>query len=221
MSTNVTYMALGDLSVSIVGLTPDVERHMEMCARICYNSLDKAKEGSHKGFLRGAIRNGHFSILSHAHCTFIIQGISRSCSHQLVRHAHQRYLQRSQRYCSEKNPEYVAPDSVDDSVETSVIYHDFMETSWKTYGRLVDKGIKKEDARFVLPNACQTKLAMSGTLQGWWDFLRLRMGKHAQWEIKQIAQMIYSLLNAWVPSVFTPELLIIQPKLNLEIPDVD
>ena len=62
MSDNAMYMALGDLSVTIVGLTPNVERHMEMCARLCYNSLDKAKEGSHEGFLRGAIKSGHFSL---------------------------------------------------------------------------------------------------------------------------------------------------------------
>jgi len=213
----INYVQVGDPMVTIMGLTPNAEQHMEHCARFCYNSLDKAKEGSHVGFLRGALKNGHFSILSHAHCTFIIEGISRACSHQLVRHAHLRYLQRSQRYCAEGRPDYIIPDSV---VQATVF--DLMEgvvyDNFEAYKELVEKGVKKEDARFVLPNACKTQIAVSGSLQAWWDFLRLRLDTHAQWEIRRIAKMVYHLLNIHVPNVFNSQLLTVQPKMNLEFP---
>jgi thymidylate synthase (FAD) len=89
---------------------------------------------------------------------------------------------------------------------------------WQFYNELREK-FKREDARFVLPNACKTQMVVSGTLQGWWDFLRLRLDKHAQWEIRQIAQFIYGLLHAHVPTVFNPEMLVLQPPLNLEFPE--
>jgi len=212
--SKVNFMQLGDPQVTIMGLTPNAERHMEYCARFCYNSLDKMKDGSHVGFLRGAMKRGHWSILGHAHCTFIIEGISRACSHQLVRHAHLRYLQRSQRYCMEDVPEYIIPENVHNGRLTDT-FHNLMAHIWDAYALFASK-IKREDARFVLPNACKTSMAVSGSLQAWWDFLRLRLDKHAQWEIRTVAKMVYGLLNVWVPSVFNEELLIIQPKLNLE-----
>jgi len=213
------YMQVLDPSVGIMSITPNAEVHMELCARECYNSVDKMKEGSHIGFLCGAIKRGHFSILSHAHVTFKIEGISRACSHQFVRHAHIRYLQKSQRYCSEegndyKVHQYVVPESIDDTP-----FHEAMEYAWKKYKDFKETKAKNEDARYVLPNACKTTIIASATLQGWWDFLRLRMDKHAQWEIRDVAKMIYRLLNAYCPNVFNPELIIVQPKLNLEFPD--
>jgi thymidylate synthase (FAD) len=226
MSDAISFIKKGNVLVTVAGLTPDAELHIERCARFCYDSLDKMKLGSHIGFLRGAIKRGHFSILSHAHCTFFIEGISRACSHQLVRHAHLRYLQRSQRYCSEDTPQYVLPESFSDlqsdiNDNSNWLFKHGMRVCWEVYKLLAKWGAKKEDARFVLPNACVTQMAVSGTLQGWWDFLRLRLDKHAQWEIRDVAKTIYELLHTWAPNIFTPELLVIQPKLNLEFPNVD
>jgi thymidylate synthase (FAD) len=218
-------MQMMDPLVVIQGLTPNAERHIEYCARFCYNTLDKMTNDSYKRFLPARLKQGHFSILSHAHCSFVITGISRACSHQLVRHAHLRYLQRSQRYCDESKDAFVTPNmqntasSIATCADAPSLYGATVKDAFQAYRNLKFAGMKGEDARYVLPNACKTQIVVSGTLQGWWDFLRLRMGKHAQWEIRQIAQFVYSLLHEHMPTIFTPELLTVIPALNLEFPE--
>jgi len=218
-----------DAKIALIQITPQAEKHIEFCARFCYNSLDKMTDDSHVRFLRSTLKRGHFSILSHAHATFMVENVSRACSHQLVRHAHLRYLQKSQRYCLEEDFKFIVPPDVHLQSACEVlqsadhtafdVLEDSCYTGWDNYKQLLKRNIKREDARYSLTNACATNIVISGTLQGWWDFLRLRLDKHAQWEIRMVAQAIYQLLNQQCPHIFNTELLIVQPKLNLDFPE--
>jgi thymidylate synthase (FAD) len=211
--------------VELITITPDAEKIIELCGRRCYNSIDKITDNSHVKFLSSALRRGHFSLLSFAHAVFNISEVSRVFSHQMVRHAHLRYLQRSQRYCDESNEAFVTPEMEGTAsifatcANASVLYSATVKDTFLAYKNLKFSGMKQEDARYVLPNACYTKMSVSGTLQGWWDFLRLRLGKNAQDEIRGVAKQIYAILNVYCPNIFNEELLLVQPKLNLEFPE--
>ena len=206
---------MSQADVSLLSITPEAEKHIERCTRICYNSESKMTSESHIVFLPGIMKRGHWSALSHAHATFVVKNISRACSHQLVRHAHLRYLQRSQRYCTEETNNTVIPEVLQDNKVVKTLLRSIKDK----YNYLVKKKVKLEDARYILPNACTTEIVVSGTLQGWWDFLRLRMGKSAQQEIRDVAKKIYVVLNAQCPHVFTKELLVVQVPLYLEFPE--
>lgn len=216
------------MAVELWSITPCAEKHLEKCARICYDSLNKITEKSYEKFLHSVISLGHVAILSHASATFYISGISRACSHQLVRHAHLRYLQRSQRYCQELGQDaYILPDKISsctkldgcdvDGHSALDLWEDIVWTSREYYKRLIEMGIPAEDARYILLNACPTEIVVSGTLQAWYDFLRLRLTKHAQWEIRNVAKEIYYILNKECPHIFTKELLEKQTKIELDI----
>jgi thymidylate synthase (FAD) len=131
-----------------------------------------------------------------------------------------RYLQRSQRYCNEVEAEMTKPESIGKDPQAGVRWNRLMQkVAWLYSFMTGDLGVRKEDARYILPNACHTEMSIAGNLQGWFDFLRLRLGKHAQWEIRDLAKQIYQHLNAAAPSIFNPDMLIVQPKLNLEFPE--
>ena len=201
--------------VSLLSITPQSQVVIEKCTRICYNSEDKITKDSHETFLPRIIKMGHISPLSFAHASFHISGISRACSHQLVRHSHLRYLQRSQRYCTEESAEFLIPKNIKDSHRCA--FYECIGNIQDTYRDWVNFGVKREDARCVLPNATATEMCVAGNLQSWYDFLRLRLGKHAQWEIREVAKEIYKILNFACPNIFTKELLEYQPTINLDI----
>jgi thymidylate synthase (FAD) len=130
--------------------------------------------------------------LEHIVFSFDISGISRACSHQLVRHRMASYSQRSQRYVNESEFEYVIPDSLNESADALVSYWSCMSDITSIYNHLIDLGIPKEDARFVLPNACETSLVMTINARSLRNFFKLRMDKHAQWEIRELAMEMYN-----------------------------
>lgn len=140
---------------------------------------------------------GHTSPIEHCLYTWRVSGISRACSHQLVRHRIASYSQRSQRYVSEKEFEYVTPKSLDgktvvddfnSSTDASEIYEDLMYHIQWVYKELVKAGVPKEDARMVLPNACTTSLVISMNPRSFRNFLKLRLDTHAQWEIRELTK---------------------------------
>ena len=198
--------------IVLLSITPNAEKLIERATRICYSSENQITENSYATFLPNCIKCGHISILSHAMASFHASNISRACSHEMVRHAHLRYLQRSQRNVNEQNAEFIFPPSFDNYQHEEGIGYIL-----RWYKHMIDKGMKREDARYVLPNACATEMVVSGSLQAWWDFLKLRLQKKAQLEIRTVAKQIYDLLNANCPHIFTKELLEAQPKLKLEI----
>jgi len=216
-----------NMKVSLLSITPDAEKLIERCTRICYDSADKITEESYKTFLPKTIKSGHVSALSHAMASFHIEEISRACSHQIVRHSHLRYLQKSQRYCTEKSYNAVCPpkiieankryiESGNDGAGPLDIFYDATNVIYD-YNILLSHGIPKEDARYILTNAAFTEIIISGSLQAWYDFLRLRLSRRAQWEIRDVAKEIYKILNEQCPHIFTKEILEHQVTINLDL----
>lgn len=204
-----------NVKVSLLSITPDVEKHLEKCARTCYNSTGKMTADSHRDFLPKLIKAGHYSILSHAMATFYIEDISRVCSHQMVRAAFLRVLQRSQRYTAEEDPHFVWPPLTDEQHIDIVEDAEYVGTDG--YRKLYWNNVKKEDARYVLPQSVSTSLVVSSSLQGWYDNIRLRLTKKAQWEIRKVYREIYNVLCAYCPNIFRKDLLEWQPEIKLDI----
>ena len=170
--------------------------HIGRCAGICYNSSLEPN-----ACVKRAVSckdKGHLATLRFAHATFHVSGISRACSHQFVRSKHLDFLQRSQRYCSEQDTSFVYPGTQED-FKISGLY----QRAMAVYKELIAAGVKKEDARFVLPEGTTTELVVVGNLQAWLDFVRLRADKHAQWEIRAVAREINNQLAAKLNPLFT------------------
>ncbi|MGC8663023.1 MAG: FAD-dependent thymidylate synthase [Thermoplasmata archaeon] len=129
---------------------------------------------------------GHESVFEHVSFTFRIEGISRVCSHQLVRHRMASFTQQSQRYVP-LNPEFIIPESIENS-EFKDEVKDVMENARNLYKKMVEKGIRKEDARFILPQAVETKIIVTMNGRELRYFISLRAEKDAQWEIRNLAK---------------------------------
>jgi thymidylate synthase (FAD) len=190
------------LKVELLFITPDSERLIELAGRVAYQSFHRLKEGSEKEFVRMIRRSGHHSVLEHAYATFRISGISRACSHQLVRHRLCSFTQKSQRYVDEKDFSYVIPPSVEENEEAKKLFEEFMESARNTYVRLKELGIKNEDARYVLPNATETEIVLTANFRELRHIISLRKDKSAQWEIRKLAHEMLRLLKEHAPSVF-------------------
>jgi thymidylate synthase (FAD) len=179
------------------GTTP--EALLEHAGRACYRSEPRGEPGR---FLRSRIREGHESIIEHASVTFEIDGISRACSHQLVRHRIASYSQESQRYVDMSDPEFVVPPSVAGNPEAMVVWDEFMVHVAQTYHRLRELGARKEDARFVLPNASSTRIIVTMNFRSLRHFFAVRCEKAAQWEIRELGLEMLRQVHALAPSVF-------------------
>ena len=177
------------MKVELLDITPNALEKIGKYAGICYNSSQ-----DEIACIKRAVAckdKGHLATLRFATAVFHVSGISRVCSHQFVRSKHLDFLQRSQRYCKETGAEFVLPDlSKTQSFDVSLHY----EYCLQMYERLLEEGVKKEDARFVLPEATTTELIVVGNFQAWLDFVRLRADKHAQWEIHEVARTINNIL---------------------------
>ena len=184
------------MEVELLHLTPNAEEFIGRCASICYDSSQDS--GACVKRAAACVSKGHLATLRFAHATFKVTGISRACSHQFVRSKHLDFLQRSQRYCNEKDVDFVYPNSI----PQHLIWEHY-DNSLKLYNELIQAGYKKEDARFVLPEATCTELIVTGNLQAWLDFIELRSGKHAQWEIREVANKINGYLHEHCPNIFT------------------
>jgi len=188
-----------------------------MAARLCYSpsnlkSLKKRiKTKDQKGFVEKLMKMGHMSPIEHASFTFVIEGISRACSHQLVRHRLASYSQQSQRYISEeKGFDYIIPPTIKADRELKKYFKDFMVQSQKTYNEIVkrlhQRGIRGElanqDARFVLPNAVDTKIMVTMNARELLHFFRMRCCHRSQWEIRQMAEEMLKIGKKMAPKIF-------------------
>ncbi len=144
---------------------------------------------------------GHESVFEHACFTFRVEGISRVCSHQLVRHRLASYTQQSQRYVKLKNPKYIVPDRVMES-EFAEEYIELLERASDLYRRMVEGGVRKEDARFVLPQGIETKMVITMNARELRHFIKLRCDKSAQWEIRNLALKMLELAYGVAPILF-------------------
>ena len=205
------------LKVLLISHTPEPEETIAAAARLCYRSggIDTLKDdrlaGQAKSFLGKLMGMGHMSPVEHVSFTFAIEGISRACSHQLVRHRLASYSQQSQRYVSKTMGfQYVVPPSIEDDEEMRIRFKRFMKETQKFYnylvGRLEDKGLKgesvREDARFVLPNAAETKIMVTMNVRELLHFFRQRCCNRAQWEIRQMATEMLRLARNVAPILF-------------------
>jgi len=190
------------IEVKLISITENAEEVIELAARTCYSSRDRIYSSNRAIFLKRLKEMGHLSVFEHASATFDISGISRACSHQLVRHRLASYSQRSQRYVSEEGFDYVIPPSIEGRPEAKKLFTQEMERLREGYNRLVSLGIPKEDARFILPNACTTHLVMTANFREWLHILSLRLEKRAQWEIRTLMEKILEILKEKAPAVF-------------------
>ncbi len=215
------------LKVILLSHTPNPEETVAMAAKLCYSPSDveslkkKIEAKDQKEFVKKLVKMGHMSPIEHATFTFGIEGISRACSHQLVRHRLASYSQQSQRYVSEKSPEsgvrsrgsnfdYIIPHSISSDKEGKKRFEDFMAEAQRVYDFIVErldrKGIKGEsafqDARFVLPNAAETKIMVTMNARELLHFLRQRCCYRAQWEIRNMAQQMLFLVKEVSPTIF-------------------
>lgn len=178
----------------------DAEGVIEQAARVCYQSHTI---GGRSIFLKSLMDRGHLSVVEHASATFEVSGISRACSHQLVRHRIASYSQESQRYVDMSIPEFVSPESIEADPVAMATYGRFLIKAKEAYGELVRRaGVKREDARFVLPNATATRIVVTMNFRELLHFFELRISEHAQWEIRSVAVKMLELIIPWAPTIF-------------------
>jgi thymidylate synthase (FAD) len=171
--------------------------------RTCYSELepqdifDRATSGQvatekQQDLIRRVIESGHGSTIEHIVFTFAISGVTRTLSHQLVRHrAGLAFDQQSQRYLNYKRPSYMVPSSLHDAApELRERYQAEMDESLAFYGEMLEAGVPGEDARFVMPNATRTNLIMTANLRALIHMSGLRLCTMAQWEIRRLFQLI-------------------------------
>ncbi len=188
--------------VELLSITPNAEKLIEAAGRTSYMSFDKQNQDSEKRFIRMLVKSGHHSVLEHAYATFRISGASRSFTHQLVRHRLCSIIQQSQRYVDESNFDYIEPDSIKKNREAHSVFVDFMDKAKEAYLKLNGLKIKKEDARYVLPNAVESQIVVSANFREWRHVIDLRGKAQAQWEIRRVAIQILKILNKHAPNVF-------------------
>lgn len=175
------------------------EELLEHAGRVCYRSESQGDPGR---FLRARIREGHESIIEHASATFEISGISRACSHQLVRHRIASYSQESQRYVEMSDPEWALPPDVKENPQARATWDRFATEVKAAYRRLRELGVRKEDARFVLPNAAATRIVVTMNFRELLHVFKLRISPAAQWEIRAVCAQMLELVCPFAPSVF-------------------
>src|SRR4030067_1736689 len=173
--------------VELLSITPNAEKLIETAGRTSYLSFDKQGEDTEKRFRKSLIKSGHLSVLEHAYATFRISGASRSFTHQLVRHRLCSFIQQSQRYVDESNFNYIEPDSIENNPEAHSIFVDFMDKAKEVYSKLQKLKIKKEDSRYVLPNAVGSQIVVTANLREGRHIIYLRGKLQSQWEIRRVA----------------------------------
>lgn len=168
--------------------------------RVSPKELDTVK-GMHT-----AIDSGHLGILEPISLSWYIEGISRACSHQLVRHRIASYCQQSQRYCKIGTMDrewYIVPPSFEDNKEAMIDYFNTMDQIARMYDKFVNTyNLKKEDARFILPNACKTNIMVTMNARSFVEASRKRLCGKAQWEIRELFSKMKETLKNKLPEVY-------------------
>lgn len=218
--------------VTLLAHTPDPERTVAFAAKLCYSSSgiedlrDGLTEEKISSFVKMLADMGHESPIEHVSFTFGIEGVSRACTHQLVRHRLASYSQKSQRYVTEGAFEYIVPPEIADNKEALELFKKTMDADQKAYDELAallkekhtktflaqgldEKSASRmaekkaiEDARFVLPNACETKIVVTMNARTLMNFFHHRCCNRAQWEIKEVADLMLKEVSAVAPNLF-------------------
>ena len=195
------------MNVKLIGFTPNPEKLPAMAAKLTHSKtkpeeLDKSSDKELKAILEQVMNLGHTSVIEHANFSFAISDVSRSLTHQLVRHRIASYAQQSQRYVDFKEPNYVTPPKIEKNKKMKKAYDETMSNIWKEYNKLLEMGIPAEDARFILPNAAYTNIIVSMNARSLLNFFELRCCQHAQWEIRQLANKMLQEVKKVAPTIF-------------------
>jgi thymidylate synthase (FAD) len=165
--------------------------------------LEKMNMETAKRIIKRVTGYGHVSVIEHASFTFSIEGVSRALSHQLVRHRIASFTQQSQRYVTYDTLEkYVTPPSIANNAEVKKIFDETLEKISETYQKLLKLGIKKEDARFILPNAAKTNIIVTMNARELRHFFNLRCCTRSQWEIREVAIEMLNQAKKTAPALF-------------------
>lgn len=197
------------MDVRLLYHTPEPERAIAAAARLCYapvgaaELLEHMSEEAVRRVLKTVISSGHTSTLEHASYTFAIDGVSRAMTHQLVRHRLASYNQQSQRYVTYADePTFIVPPSVAADPVAADAYRVACEQAFANYRGMLDAGVPAEDARYLLPNAMETKIVVTMNVRELLHFFTLRCCKRAQWEIRDVALEMLRLAEPTAPYLF-------------------
>jgi thymidylate synthase (FAD) len=189
----------------------------EISGRLCYLSYAKPRPGGNKTYLGHILEVGHGSVLEHAVWNFIFVGVSRSLTHELVRHRHLSYSQLSQRYVDESVAEYVEPDCIAADPELHRLWLEAVAHSHQAYMKLAEKlqesfkdepdrtlrrKLARQAARSVLPNATETKIFVSANARALRHFIEMRASRHAEVEIRKLAVRVLEIMQQEAPHLF-------------------
>ena len=197
------------MKVTLLQHTPEPERTVALAARLCYSpsDIDELQErltgADITAFLDKIMSLGHHSVLEHASFTFGIDGISRTTSHQLVRHRIASFSQQSQRYVSHAERfDAVIPDTISARPELLALFEEQLQAVHRCYRELVAAGVPAEDARYILPNATETKIIVTMNARELRHFFELRCCERAQWEIRAMAIEMLRQVTPVAPVIF-------------------
>lgn len=220
------------MNVTLLAHTPDPEKIAASAAKLCYSSsgIDSIMEGLTEektaDFIDMLVSVGHESVMEHVSFTFGIEGISRACSHQLVRHRIASYSQKSQRYVNENGFDYIIPPEIEKIPGAKAEFERAIENITESYEKIADllteshkkefeeqgvdersaaskaRKLANEDARFILPNACETKIVVTMNVRSLFNFFRHRCCNRAQWEIRAVANEMLKLCLDAAPNIF-------------------
>ncbi|HIR01590.1 MAG TPA: FAD-dependent thymidylate synthase [Candidatus Aveggerthella stercoripullorum] len=197
------------MHVELLYHTPDSERAIATAARLCYAPVGAAElmetmpEDRVRSVLSTVIKSGHLSTLEHASYTFAVDGVSRALTHQLVRHRIASFNQQSQRYVKfTDGVPVVKPGTVAANEEAGRIFDETVDAIEAAYARLLELGIPAEDARYLLPNAAESKIVITMNVRELLHFFSLRCCNRAQWEIREMAHRMLELARPTAPYIF-------------------
>ncbi len=205
------------LAVTLLAHTPDPDRAVAAAGRLCYAPVSAAQltetmsDDDVARLVRGLVASGHHSALEHASFTFAVDGVSRACTHQLVRHRMASYNQQSQRYVNfSAGDSFVIPPAIAADATAAQVFLRAMDQAREAYDRLVELGLAdgrtresvQEDARFVLPNAAETKIVVTMNGRELRHFFAVRCCNRAQWEIRALAWELRDRVKLLAPALF-------------------
>jgi len=205
------------LPVHWIGESTDGERLAEFAGRLCYMSQRNPAGRTTREYLENIKRQGHGSVLEHAHYSLLLEGISRSLTHELVRHRVFNFSQLSQRYVDESDANFVVPPAIVGDQALEAAWREQIEAAQRSYVALVEqlmaryawvgdkvhrRKMAREAARGVLPNSTETKIVVTGNARAWRTMLELRAGEGAELEIRRLAVVVLRLLQREAPAFF-------------------
>lgn len=205
-----------NLRVELLSHTPEPEKLIAQAARLCYSPekiedilKNKSKEDN-ENFVSMLMNIGHSSPLEHCSLTFGIEGVSRALTHQLVRHRIASYSQKSQRYVKESQFEYVIPEKIIENENATLMFENAMHFAQETYDSIVEELISDgyeekeaiEEARYVMPNAAETKIILTMNIRSLLNFFEHRLCFRAQSEIRHLAVAMLKLSREVLPIIF-------------------